>query len=347
MLALNEIASLIGARVEGDGDVVVNRVSTLQGGGPGSLSFLSNRRYREYLGATESSAVILGEEFVSQCPVPALVHSNPYLAFARAAQVFHPDPPVQPGIDDSARVHPAAEIHPGAQLAALCVVEAGARIGPGVFIGPGTVVGAGARIGEGSCLLAQVTICPGVIIGERVRLHPGVVIGADGFGIANDSGRWVKVPQIGSVVLGDDVEVGANTTVDRGALENTIIERGVKLDNLIQVGHAVRIGEDTAIAACTAIAGSSRIGARCIIGGGCAIAGHLEIADDVHLTATSAVPSSIAEAGVYSSGMPVQDNRSWRRNMVRLRQLDDMARRIKSLEQAIVEMRAELGTGRD
>jgi UDP-3-O-[3-hydroxymyristoyl] glucosamine N-acyltransferase len=217
------------------------------------------------------------------------------------------------------------------------VVEEQARVGARSHIGPGCVISRGATIGDDCTLKANVTICHDVRIGDRALLHPGVVVGADGFGIANDGGVWVKVPQLGVVVIGDDVEIGANTTIDRGALADTVIEEGVKLDNLIQIGHNVRIGAHTAIAAGVAIGGSATIGKRCTIGGAASIAGHLEIADDVHLTATSAVPKSISEPGLYSSGMPIQDNRTWRRNVVRMRQLDEMAKRLKGLEKRLDE----------
>ena len=223
-------------------------------------------------------------------------------------------------------------------MGACAVVQAGAEVGARAVIGPGCVLEENVVVGEDSRLAANVTLCRGVVLGRRVVLHPGVVIGADGFGIANDAGRWEKVPQLGGVRLGDDVEVGANTTVDRGALEDTVVEDGVKLDNLIQVGHNVRIGAHTAVAACVAIGGSARIGRRCTIGGAASLAGHLELADDVHLTATSAVPNSITEPGVYSSGMPVQENRAWRRSVIRLRQLDDMARSLKSLAARVAKL---------
>ena len=206
------------------------------------------------------------------------------------------------------------------------------RIADAAVVGPGCVLEGEVEVGDATVLVANVTLCYRVRIGRRALVHPGAVIGADGFGIANDDGVWIKVPQLGGVVIGDDVEIGANTTVDRGALDDTCIEDGVKLDNLVQIGHNVHIGSHTAVAACVAIGGSARIGRRCTIAGAVSIAGHLRVADDVHLTATSAVPNSIRAPGVYSSGMPVQRNREWRRNVARLRQLDSMARRIRQLE---------------
>jgi len=335
---LGDIARALGARLQGDAQTPIVRVATLAAAGPGDLGFLANRRYRPQLRATRAAAVVLDEEFLADCPTAALVMSNPYLGFARAAALLNPPPAVPPGVHPSAQVDAEARVHPLASVGACAVVQAGAAVAAGAVIGPGCVVGEGAVVGEDSRLAANVTLCRGVVLGRRVLLHPGVVIGADGFGIANEDGVWEKVPQLGGVRLGDDVEVGANTTIDRGALEDTVVEEGVKLDNLIQVGHNVRIGAHTAVAACVAIGGSAHIGRRCTIGGAASLAGHLEIADDVHLTATSAVPNSITEPGVYSSGMPIQENRAWRRNVIRLRQLDDMARTLKALAARVAKL---------
>ena len=331
-MTLGALAAALSATLHGDGDIPISSVATLASAGPGALSFLANRRYRPQLAATRASAVVLDAEFLAECPVAALVMSNPYLGFARAATMLNPPRASPSGVHSQAVVDAAARVHPNAWVGPGAVLERGASIGDGVFVGPHCLVGEDVTIGAHGRLVANVTLCRGVRVGKRVLIHPGVVIGADGFGIASDDGVWVKVPQLGSVIIGDDVEIGANTTVDRGALDDTVIEDGVKLDNLIQVGHNVRIGAHTAIAACVAIGGSARIGKRCTIGGAASLAGHLEIADDVHLTATSAVPNSITRAGVYSSGMPVQENRAWRRSVIRLRQLDDMARSLKALQ---------------
>lgn len=335
--SLRDIAEKLGATVHGDGNCRIDHVATLAGAGPGSISFLANRRYRPQLLSTRASAVILEQEFLSSCPVAALVVPNPYLGYAQVATLLSPAQPMRNGIHPTAYVSETATVDPSAWVGPQAVVEDLATVGARSFIGPGCVIDRGATIGDDCILKANVTICHGVRIGDRALLHPGVVIGADGFGIANDGGVWVKVPQIGSVVVANDVEIGANTTIDRGALADTIIEEGVKLDNLIQIGHNVRIGAHTAIAAGVAIGGSATIGKRCTIGGAASVAGHLEIADDVHLTATSAVPNTISEAGLYSSGMPIQDNRSWRRNVVRMRQLDDMAKRLRKLEKKLDE----------
>lgn len=334
---LGELAERLGAELHGDAGCRIERVATLQNANAGSISFLSNRRYQTFLASTGASAVILDAEFLSACAVNALVSANPYLAFARAADLLNPPPSFEPGVHESAWVSAQATVHPQAWVGAQTSVGANASVGAGTFLGPGCVIEEGVYIGDDSRLVANVTLCRGVRLGKRALLHPGVVVGGDGFGIANEDGVWVKVPQLGSVRIGNDVEIGANTTIDRGALEDTIIEDGVKLDNLIQVGHNVQVGEHTAIAACVAIGGSARIGRRCTIGGAASIAGHLEIADDVHLTATSAVPNSIKRPGVYSSGMPIQENKAWRRNVIRMRQLDEMARRLKQLESRLGE----------
>ena len=332
---LGELAERLGAELLGDPDITIDRVAVLGAAGPSAIAFLANRRYRPYLESTKAGAVILGPEFAQICPVPALVLDNPYLGYARAATLLSPAVEREPGIAPSAVVDSRATVAPDASIGAHCVIEAGARVGAGTSLDAGSFLGRGSSIGPHGRIAAAVVICRGVHIGARAIIHPGVVVGADGFGIANDNGTWVKIPQFGGVRVGDDVEIGANTTVDRGALEDTVIEDGVKLDNLIQIGHNVRIGAHTAIAACTAIGGSARIGRRCTIAGAVSIAGHLEIADDVHLTATSAVPNTIGEPGVYSSGMPVQENRAWRRNIARLRQLDDMARRLRAIERKL------------
>ena len=335
--SLRDIAEELGAQVHGDENCRIDRVATLADAEPGGISFLANRRYRSQLLTTRASAVILEAEFLPSCPVSALVVSNPYLGYARVAALLAPEQPVLAGIHPSAYVSDRATVDASACIGPQAVVENQASVGARSHIGPGCVIDRGATIGDDCTLKANVTICHHVRIGDRALLHPGVVIGADGFGIANNGGVWVKVPQLGAVMIADDVEVGANTTIDRGALGDTVIEEGVKLDNLIQIGHNVRIGAHTAIAAGVAIGGSATIGKRCTIGGAASVAGHLELADDVHLTATSAVSKSISEPGLYSSGMPIQDNRTWRKNIVRLRQLDEMAKRLKDLEKKLDE----------
>ncbi len=331
-LTLGELSDRLGAVLHGDVATVVDRVDTLGRAGSGAISFFSNRRYRRDLGATGASAVMLAENDLKLCPCAALVLDNPYVGYALVASWLNPQPAVPAGVHPSAVVDSTAELGDGVWVAANTVVGAGVRIGARVYVGPGCVIDDNASVGESSRLSANVTLCEGVSLGARCLLHPGVVIGADGFGIANDGERWIKVPQLGSVRIGNDVEIGANSSIDRGALEDTVVGDGVKIDNQVQVGHNTTIGDHTAIAGCVGIAGSAHIGRRCTIGGAAAIGGHLHIADDVHLTACSTLPNSIEEPGVYSSGMPVQENRLWRRNAMRIRQLDDMMKRLRALE---------------
>jgi len=334
-LTLGQLARVLECELHGDPQRRVSGVGTLLSAKHGQLSFLANTRYRRYLADTKASVVVLKEEDRSACAVDVLVSSNPYLAYAKAAALLNPPASVPPGIHPSAVVEEGAEIDPAASIGAHCYIGAGSKISAEVFLGPGCVLGAGVVIDKGSRLVARVTVCHGVSIGKNCLLHPGVVIGGDGFGIANDKGSWIRVPQLGSVVIGDDVDIGANTTIDRGALEDTVIENGVKLDNQIQVAHNVCIGAYTAIAGCTGIAGSTKIGMRCQIGGAVAIVGHLDIADDVHITAMSMVTGSIREAGIYSSGVPVEPRSKWGKNAVRFKQLDDMAKRLRAVEKRL------------
>ncbi len=335
MLTLGEIAERTGSELIGDPEQQVAGVCTLQNGRPDCIAFLANPRYRKYLADTHAGAVFVTRELAEQCPVAALVNDNPYLAYARAAALLAPPRALEPGVHPSAVVAEDAVVDPSAQIATQAVVESGADIGPGVLVGPGCVVGRDVRIGADTRLVANVTLCEGVRLGMRCLLHPGVVVGSDGFGIARDGARWVKVPQLGGVRIGDDVEIGANTTIDRGAVEDTVIESGVKLDNQIQIAHNVQIGENTAIAGCAGISGSARIGRNCMIAGGVGVVGHLEIADGVVVTGMSMVTRSIPEPGVYSSGLPAQPNEQWNRITARLRRLDDMARRLRELERRL------------
>lgn len=335
--SLRELAAAVGADCVGDADVQIDRIAPIQSAGLGAISFISNTRYRRYLKETKASAVIISPELAEESPVPALLSDNPYLAYARVAAMLYPEPAVSPGVHPTAVVAPDAEVAADAHVGPHCVIGEGCRIGAGTVIGPGSVIEHDVAIGEGTRLVARVTVCHGSRIGARCLLHPGVVIGSDGFGMANDGGRWEKIPQVGRTVLGNDVEIGANTTVDRGALEDTVIEEGVKLDNQIQVAHNVRIGAHTAVAGCVGIAGSTRIGRHCAIGGGVGIVGHLEIADNVTVTAMSLVTKSIRKAGVYSSGTPLLPNAEWQKNTVRFSRLDELARRIMALEKQLKE----------
>lgn len=329
---LAELASRFGATLQGDGDCPITGVGTLQEAGSGQIAFLANSKYRRHLAATRAAAVIVREADAAACPVPALIVADPYVLYARIAALFAPTETVAPGVAKTAWLDPAAQVDAGAHIAPGAVVQAGAKIAAGAYIGPNCVVGEQACIGAGSRLVANVSIGKGVVLGERVLVHPGAVLGADGFGLANDAGRWLKVPQLGSVQIGDDCEIGANTTIDRGALGDTVLEEGVKLDNQIQIAHNVYIGAHTAIAGCTAIAGSTRIGRACMIAGKVGIVGHLEICDRVTITAMTLVTHSITQPGVYSGSLPMDNAASWRKNSARYRQLDDIARRLAALE---------------
>lgn len=336
-----ELAEAIDARVVGDADARIERIATLADAGPGAITFLHSVKYRPYLKTTGASAVILREADLDLAPCSALVCDNPYLAYAHLSALFAPARPTAGAIHPSAVVAGDASLDPSVVIGPLVVIESGAVIGRDVVIAAGCVIGSGSRIGAGSLLYPNVTLYHGVTLGERVTIHSGTVLGSDGFGFANQQGRWVKIHQLGGVVIGDGVEIGANTTVDRGALEDTVIEEGAILDNQIQVAHNVHIGRHTAIAGCVGIAGSARIGAHCAIGGGAGILGHLDIVDGVTVTATSLVTKSIRQPGVYSSGTPLEPSVSWQKNFARFKQLDEMARRIRALEKQLKSLTTE------
>jgi UDP-3-O-[3-hydroxymyristoyl] glucosamine N-acyltransferase len=330
---LAEIATHIGAQLKGNPDCIIQGIAALQQAEVGQLSFLDNKSYRKYLATTKASAVILSENnIVADCFANFLVMENPYLGYAKAAALFEAKTKPASGIHPTAIIAENCEVSADVSIGAYCVIEKNSIIENGVVIAAGCVIGENTHIGALSELKANVTLYHGTKIGQRVIIHSGAVIGSDGFGFANDKGIWYKIPQIGNVTIGNDVEIGANTTIDRGALNDTQIDDGVKLDNQIQVGHNVHIGAHTIIAGCVAIAGSATIGKYCMIGGAAVIAGHLTIADKVIITGMSGVASSILEPGIYSGGSVVQKHKSWLRNSVRLTQLDDIARRLHKLE---------------
>ncbi|UZE95080.1 UDP-3-O-(3-hydroxymyristoyl)glucosamine N-acyltransferase [Alkalimarinus alittae] len=329
---LSQLAEIVDAEVVGDSNTLVTGISTLQTAKKGDLSFLANPAYEKFLKETNASVVILSQSSAESCPCAALVVKNPYLAYATLSHYFAHTLTESKGTHSTAVVHETAVVDASAVIAANAVIEKGAVIGANVVIGAGCFIGENAVVAEQTRLYANVSVYHGVSIGKRCIIHSGAVLGADGFGIAPGSDGWNKIAQIGGVVVGDDVEIGANTTIDRGALDNTVIECGAKLDNQIQIAHNVVVGENTAIAACSGIAGSTRIGKNCILGGGCGIAGHLDITDNVHLTGMTLVTKSIKKPGVYSSGTAVEPNAQWRRNVVRFRQLDELANRVKKLE---------------
>ncbi|MBS0377699.1 MAG: UDP-3-O-(3-hydroxymyristoyl)glucosamine N-acyltransferase [Proteobacteria bacterium] len=331
-VTLGELAVRFGCELRGEPGVRVARVGTLAGAGADALAFLANPRYRAQLDTTSAAAVVVNAAAAAAAPCAVLVSENPYATYARIAQLLHPPPPLNPGVHPSAVVHADARVDASAEVAALAVVAAGAVIGPRAFIGPHCTVGGDARIGEDVRLVARVTVGSRVEIGARTIVQPGAVLGGDGFGFAPDKRGWVKVPQVGAVRIGPDVEIGANTAIDRGAIEDTVIEEGVKLDNLVQVAHNVRIGAHTAIAACVGVSGSTSIGRRCMVGGHTGFAGHINIADDVVVTGFSMITHSIKEPGVYSSGIPFEDARTWRRLVARFKRLPLLEGRVRRLE---------------
>jgi UDP-3-O-[3-hydroxymyristoyl] glucosamine N-acyltransferase len=336
-ISIAELATQIGAKLEDSPkeDLPIVGIASLKRAGAQEVSFFTDgRRYRQDLANTHAAAVILASSHRHFCKVPMLVMENPYLGYARAATLLNPPRPKKTGIHPTAWVSPEAFLDSTVSVGAQAVIEAGAKIGREVSIGPGCVIDSGVEIGDNCQLMANVTLCVGTRLGQNVIIHPGAVIGSDGFGNANDAGKWVKVPQLGGVLIGDDVEIGANTTIDKGALEDTVIGNGVRLDNQIQIGHNVQVGEHTAMAGCVGIAGSTRIGRYCMIGGGVGIAGHLELVDNVQITGGSIVLQSIRKPGVYSSGTAIEPNRHWHRNYHRFKQLDEMARRLQILENA-------------
>ena len=339
-MRLDELAAHLGVPFRGDPRVRVSRVRDLPGAEPDCLAFLGDLKYRSDLPNTRAGVVILREQDADACPAAVLISPNPYLTFARAARLLYPRPPIQGGVHASAVVDPSARVDPSAWIGPTSVVEAGAWIGPRVFVGPGCILGEGVRVDEDSRLVARVTLCARTQVGKRALLHPGAVVGRSGFGFAKDGERWFRIPQVGRAVLGDDVEIGANTTVDRGAIEDTLIGDGVKLDNQIQIGHNVIIGENTAMAANTGISGSSRIGRNCTISGAVGMAGHLVIGDNVHFTGMAMVTRSFTEPGSYSSGIPAMPSGEWRRNVARFRHLDELSRRLKQLEAQVAAMTA-------
>ena len=339
---LADIAAQLGGRVLGNAEVRISQIATLEKAQSNHISFFTNSKYRTQLAGTRAGALILGEEEADSTDLPRIISSNPYAYFARVSALLNPLPDARPGVHPGATVGAGAKIDPTASIAAMAVIGAGATIGAFSVIGEGCCIGANAVIGSHARLYPHVVIYHGCVIGDNLIAHSGAVIGSDGFGIAMDEGRWIKIPQIGRVVIGNDVEIGANTTIDRGALDDTVIEDGVKLDNQIQVAHNVRIGAHTAIAGCVGIAGSTTIGSYCRIGGSAGILGHLQIADHVEISSFTLVGKSIRKPGSYSGIFPFSSNEDWRKNAVHIRHLDDLVKRVKTLEQEI-----ELLKGKD
>jgi|WP_298725314.1 UDP-3-O-[3-hydroxymyristoyl] glucosamine N-acyltransferase len=328
-LSLGELAVRFGCILKGDPDLRVSRVAALENADAASVAFVANPRYRRYLQQTKAGVVVLDPKLADACPTNALLAKNPYAMYARIAALLYPPPAAPPGRHATAVVDDSAQIDPSASIGPHAVIGARVKIGARTVIGPGCVIMDDVTIGNDTRLTANVTLCQGVIIGDRCLLHPSAVIGADGFGLAPDQGEWLKVPQVGTVRVGNDVEIGASTTIDRGAIDDTVIGDGVKMDNQIQIGHNVRIGDHTAIAGCAGISGSAVIGKRCMIGGMVGIAGHLSICDDVIVTGKSFVSGSIRKPGYYSSGMPVDETTRFRKNAARFQHLDEFVREVR------------------
>jgi UDP-3-O-[3-hydroxymyristoyl] glucosamine N-acyltransferase len=330
-ISLFQLAQKIGAQLHLSGtdtqDTIISGLSTLVKAGKGQISFLSNNRYRNQLQDTKAQAVILHPDELSHCSCSALVMTNPYVGFAKAAQLLDTTPQPAQEISSHAVIGENVDLGINVKIGANAVIEAGAKLGDNVVIGPGCFVGKGAQLGANSKLWANVTIYHNVIMGTDCLVQANTVIGSDGFGYANDNGQWIKIPQLGSVVIGNRVEIGASTTIDRGALDNTILADGVIIDNQCQIAHNVEIGENTAMAACSVIAGSTIIGKNCSMAGLVGINGHISICDNVIFTGMSMVTKSISEPGVYSSGMPASGNREWRKNMVALRNITGLNQR--------------------
>ncbi|GAA5076651.1 UDP-3-O-(3-hydroxymyristoyl)glucosamine N-acyltransferase [Lysobacter panacisoli] len=323
-----ELAQRFGLRLHGEAATHVDGVGTLARAGASQLAFLANPKYRNQLADSHAAVVVMREDDAQDYARTALIARDPYATFAKISALFEPRPVRDPGVHASAAIDANAHVDPSAHIGAFVSIGARSRVEAGAVIGPGCVIGEDCVVGAGSELIARVTLVTRVRLGQRVVIHPGAVLGAAGFGLAMEGGRWLNVPQLGGVSVGDDCEIGANTCIDRGAIEDTVLEEDVRLDNQIQIGHNVHIGAHTAMAGCSAAAGSARIGRYCLIGGGAGVLGHLEICDKVVVTAMSLVTSSIREPGEYSSGTPLMDNRSWRKNAARFKQLDALARRV-------------------
>jgi UDP-3-O-[3-hydroxymyristoyl] glucosamine N-acyltransferase len=332
---LGEIVGRLGGELVGDPAVEVRGIATLRGARAGDLSFLVQAKYRAELAATRASAVIVPRDERDATPLPRIVCSNPYAYFAHVSQLFNPPEPVAPGIHPAAVVAVDARVPASASVGAGCVVERRVELGERVTLGAGCFVGAGAAIGADSRLYPRVVVYGACVIGARAIVHSGAVIGADGFGFAPEGGKWIKIPQTGRVVIGDDVEIGANTSIDRGAVDDTVIEDGVKLDNQIQIGHNCRIGAHTAIAGCVGVAGSTAIGRHCMIGGAAMIGGHLSIVDRAIIAGGTVVTKSIERPDTYASVIPATAVREWRRTVALLRGLERMSDRIRELERRL------------
>ena len=337
--SLGDIVEALGGHLLGDAQFQIDRLAPLATATLSELSFVAQAKYANQVQTTQAGALIVPPALQDAAASrgACIVSDDPYLYFARLTQWWRaqhraPEPPL---IDPLASIHPTAVIDPDVSIAAFAVVGEGVHIGAGARIGPHVVLGSGSSVGAGSLLYARVTVGERCTVGQRCILHPGVVLGADGFGFAPHRGAWVKIEQLGAVRIGDDVEIGANTCIDRGALDDTVIGNGVKLDNLIQIGHNVRVGDHTAMAGCVGVAGTAVIGARCTIGGGAIVLGHLTLADGVNISAATVVTRSISKPGHYTGMFPIDDNASWEKNAASLKQLNRLRERLKAVEQSL------------
>ncbi|MBL8398789.1 MAG: UDP-3-O-(3-hydroxymyristoyl)glucosamine N-acyltransferase [Candidatus Accumulibacter sp.] len=335
---LDQIVARLGGLLEGDGSVVVSQVGSLQSAKPGQITFLAHAKFRAQLAGTGASAVIVAPAFAAATALPRIVHPNPYAYYARVTALLNPPPSPRLGVQAGAIVH--SILPASASVGENTVIGRQVTFGENVTIHAGCVIGDGVTIGDDSLLYPRVVVYHDCLIGKRAIIHSGAVIGADGFGFAKDGDRWQKIPQIGRVVIGDDVEIGANTTIDRGALDDTVIGDSVKLDNQIQIGHNVHLGEQTALAGCVGIAGSTRIGRRCTIGGAGMISGHLELADDVHISAGSLVMRNLRQPGQYTSIFPLEAHHDWLHNAAQIKRLARLAERVAELEKKL-QMKGE------
>lgn len=334
-IRLADLAQQLDAQLHGDGDLVITGIASMHSAQTGQITFLSNSRYQQQLSSCQASAVVLTEADLPHCRSAALVVKNPYLTYARMAQLMDTTPAPAQDIAPSAVISPKAQLGQNVAVGANAVIESGAVLGDNVVIGPGCFIGKNARLGAGTRLWANVTVYHEVEIGQNCLIQAGTVIGADGFGYANERGNWVKIPQLGTVIIGDRVEIGACTTIDRGALDNTLIGNGVIIDNQCQIAHNVVIGENTAVAGGVIMAGSLKIGRYCQIGGASVINGHMEIADQVVVTGMGMVMRPITEPGVYSSGIPLQPNKAWRKTAALVMNIDEISKRLKAVERKV------------
>lgn len=333
-ITLGELAARFDCELVGDADVVVENVAGLHNADPRSLSFLTNPRFKEQLSVTRAAAVIVRAEDADDAPSAVLISENPYAHYALMAAAIHPAPGYEPGVHPSAAVSDSAEIADSAHIAANVTIGERARIGANAYIGPGSFVGPDCIVGDDGRLIANVTFVRDVKTGLRCIFHPGTVIGADGFGNAMTPQGWVKVPQLGGVRIGNDVEIGANTTVDCGAIDDTVIEDGVRIDNLCMIAHNAHIGAHTAMAGASGISGSTRVGKRCMFGGQSGAVGHITICDDVVVSGRAMISKSITKPGVYANNFPAEDTRTWNRRVALFRRLDQIIARIKKLEKS-------------